>query len=270
MSELGENTEHVGVPTVLEALQSLLIAIPNESRLDPGATPHQLRKLRRRIREVIQRLEHLLQEADPVKLPAFLFDPGDAVVVGELIAKTLLLQPRQKLTSLEDFYGSGVYAIYYNGPFDTYQPLIGHETPVYVGKADPENPNAINATEQGRSLRKRLATHARTISSASNLDAADFDVRYLVVRSAWQGTAEHYLINRFMPIWNKETKICYGFGKHGDNAETRRNERSPWDTLHPGRSWATGSENVDNRRTIDEIRARITAHFEEYPPGDNV
>ena len=53
----------------------------------------------------------------------------------------------------------------------------------------------------------------------------------------------NYLIDRFKPIWNNETKVCFGFGKHGDNAATRRNTVSPWDTLHPGRPWATGGRN---------------------------
>jgi len=262
--------ELISPKTALAALEELLKAIPNGSFLAPGATPNQLRRLREQIVVVLDRLQNLLHEADPVKLPSFIFDPGDAQVVGELIAHTLLLQPRQTLSGLPEFYGSGVYAIYYNGPFGAYGPLVGHETPIYVGKADPANSHASTAREQGRTLCKRLAEHAKTISSAENLELFDFDVRYLVVRSAWQGTAEHYLINRFHPIWNKETRICYGFGKHGDSAETRSNARSPWDTLHPGRKWAKGPENVANKSSVAEIEARIAAHFVSVPPVKKV
>ena len=53
-----------------------------------------------------------------------------------------------------------------------------------------------------------------------------------------QNGAENYLIDLFKPIWNSEIGICYGFGKHGDDPGTRKNLRSPWDSLHPGRDWA--------------------------------
>ena len=36
------------------------------------------------------------------------------------------------------------------------------------------------------------------------------------VQSHWQGAAEGYLINLFRPVWNNETDVCYGLGKHGD------------------------------------------------------
>jgi hypothetical protein len=42
-------------------------------------------------------------------------------------------------------------------------------------------------------------------------------------------------------------------------------ERSPWDTLHPGRDWATGGNNTPNRRSVDKIRADIAEHFRKYP-----
>ncbi len=265
-TEQEDGDQKISPKTASDALQALLQAIPEGSALDPGATIPQLRKLRKQILVVLRRLERLLQEADPVQLPTLMFDPGDAQVVGELIANTLLHQPRQGLETLPQFYGSGVYALYYNGPFRAYSPLVGHETPIYVGKADPANSHAVTAADQGRTLRNRLSEHAKTIAAAENLELPDFEVRYLVVRSAWQGTAEHYLINRFRPIWNKETKICYGFGKHGDSPKTRKNKRSPWDTLHAGRKWASGPENVDNKSSVAEIEAHIAAHFVAVPP----
>lgn len=265
-----EEKEWISPKTALDALQSLLQAIPEGSPLDPAASASQLRKLRKEIVVVLARLEGLLQEADPVKLPTFMFDPADAHIVGELIANTLLVQPRQSLESLPQFYGSGVYALYYNGSFRIYSPLIGHETPIYVGKANPAHSHATTPTEQGKTLRKRLAEHAKTIAAAENLKLADFEVRYLVVRSAWQGTAEHYLINFFRPIWNKETKMCNGFGKHGDSAQTRKNKRSPWDTLHMGRKWAKGPENIANKSSVTEIEKRIAAHFIAVPPVEKI
>jgi hypothetical protein len=88
----------------------------------------------------------------------------------------------------------------------------------------------------------------------------------LVVKSAWQETAEDYLIAMFKPIWNNEMGVCYGFGKHGDAAKTRANRRSPWDTLHPGRKWATTSDNVPNEKSVTQILAEIAGHFAKFPP----
>ena len=63
-----------------EALQSLLNVIPEDLALDPKASSSQLRKLRKQIEVVLERLGTLLQEADPVKLPTYIFDPADAHV----------------------------------------------------------------------------------------------------------------------------------------------------------------------------------------------
>ena len=84
--------------------------------------------------------------------------------------------------------------------------------------------------------------------------------------SAWQGTAETYLIREFTPIWNDETRICYRIGKHGDAAKTCSNTRSPWDTLHPGRKWAGAVGNTPNPLSPDEIAERIAAHYVAHPP----
>jgi hypothetical protein len=61
------------------------------------------------------------------------------------------------------------------------------------------------------------------------------------------------------------------FGKHGDDAKTRANKRSPWDTLHPGRTWAANSS-VD-ARTVHQIQNDLQAHFSNskiYPTLDDV
>ena len=101
---------------------------------------------------------------------------------------------------------------------------------------------------------------------AQNLNVADFECRYLVVKSAWQNTAETYLINGFMPVWNDEVGICFGIGKHGDSAATRKNTRSPWDTLHPGRKWAGTDNNTPNPMSSDEIKTQIANHYLNHPP----
>ena len=126
---------------------------------------------------------------------------------------------------------------------------------------------ASTPEEQGEKLWQRISMdHLKSIGRATNLNLEDFDCRYLVVKSAWQKTAEDYLIDLFKPIWNNEMKICFGFGKHGDSSETRNNSRSPWDTLHPGRPWAGTVATRDNRQSALEIQQKVLEHFTRHPP----
>jgi hypothetical protein len=167
--------------------------------------------------------------------------------------------------TLPRFYGSGVYALYYDGHFPAYAPLIGSDTPIYLGKVDPASADAQSPQEQGDKLWQRLVKdHLRSIDAAENLDAGDFTCRSLVVKSAWQSTAELYLIDRFKPVWNKEAGVCFGIGKHGDRAATRTNIRSPWDELHPGRRLA--SDQPPNPRGADGIAEDIAEHFKKHSP----
>jgi hypothetical protein len=229
-------------------------------RTAAGLTPRARRALDAEIRDVMDRLGKLLHELDPIRQPAAVFDPSNPKVIGRFIALALVAQSRQPLASVEKFYGSGVYAIYYRGPLPTYAALSGAETPIYVGQAAPAVGNARTPMEQGDRLSRRLEDHRKNIGKATTtLAIGDFDYRALVVQSGWETPAEDYLIHLFRPIWNSETNILYGLGKHGDAAETRGNRRSPWDTLHPGRDWAAGSK-LD-ARTITQITEDLTRHF---------
>lgn len=252
--------------TLLKALRSLLDTLPIDVAEVSGLTTTRRQQLRRDIEQAIDELQRLLTALDPIKLPPHVLDPSDPQVIGRLIVDTLLVQERHDLRVVPKFYGSGVYALYYSGSFDVYQPIARSDHPIYVGKADPKAHGAITPIQQGTRLWDRLNDHRKSVIAAENLDLDDFDCRYLVVKSAWQGTAERYLIERFKPIWNNETGICYGFGKHGDDPATRANTRSPWDTLHPGRKWAMKLGTPGYNLTIDEIKARITEHFRLNPP----
>jgi hypothetical protein len=214
------------------------------------------------LRGLISRVDRFLRDLDPVRQPRFMFDPGDPAVVGRFIALALISQPRLPLADVERFYGSGVYALYYKGGFRAYKPISGTETPIYVGKADPQSDTAKRPIEQGDRLWGRLRDHLRNIGKADNtLKTGDFQFRSLVVQSGWQGAAEDYLIHLFKPVWNNETNICYGLGKHGDDPETRANLRSPWDTLHPGRNWAWRDAKMKDARSRDQILSDLKKHF---------
>lgn len=252
-----------------EALRKLLAVLPekpSDAMIDAIVVSRRNR-LRDEIHEAIRRLTELADRLDPVRQPSVSFDPSHPETIGRFIASTLLEQPRQPLATLPRFYGSGVYGIYSRSDFRAYAPIRNTETPIYVGKADPKSIDAATPREQGDKLWARLVTdHAKNIKAATNLKIEDFDCRFLVVRSAWQKTAEDYLISRFKPIWNSETRICFGFGKHGDRPEKRSNTRSPWDTLHPGRKWAASDGNSPNPLSPDEIIEQILQHYRANPP----
>ena len=214
------------------------------------------------LQELLARFQAAIREADPIRQPEAMFDPSDPDVLGRIAALAVVAQERHDLGSLRSFYGSGVYAIYYGGPHPAYAQVAGTETPLYVGKSDPAKQKALTPQDQGTKLFGRLKEHARSINRAENLDINDFQCRFLVVQSGWEGAAETRLIQLFRPVWNNEIKVCYGIGKHGDDPGTRENGRSPWDTLHPGRPWAIN----EPQKSVEQILAEISRHYEETPP----
>lgn len=249
------------------ALRELLACIPDGTPNREGLSDSKAKKLAREIREAIERLRKLGQDIDAIRQPATVFDPYRPEVLGRFTGETMLAQVRHPMTDVTSFYGSGVYALYYRGEFRAYKPIKDTETPIYVGKANPASTLAASPEDQGAKLAARIGEHAKSIRLAKNLRLEDFDCRYLVVKSGLQTAAEDFLIERFRPVWNNETKICKGFGKHGDAHTTRANTRSEWDTLHPGRRWATAEGNKPNQKTPNEIIESILAHFAEHPPN---
>jgi Eco29kI restriction endonuclease len=81
--------------------------------------------------------------------------------------------------------------------------------------------------------------------------------------------AEDYLIRLFRPIWNKETKIIQGFGKHGDAPTTRKNKVSSWDVLHEGRAAAGHGVNPE-QKSLAQLTQQLTDHFVKYPAYKNL
>lgn len=225
---------------------------------------HKRRRLETEIKAAIDDLTTLLLRLDPIAQPTSVFDPSNPKVVGRFVALALVAQDRHRLSDIPKFYGSGIYAIYYTGDFPAYQAISGSETPIYVGKASPNASNARTPLEQGAKLCARLNEHSKNIAKAvTTLKLSDFEFRSLVVQSGWETAAEDYLIHLFRPIWNSETNILYGLGKHGDAATTRANRRSPWDTLHTGRAWAAGS--TDDAKSVTQIDSELAAHFGAHP-----
>jgi hypothetical protein len=152
------------------------------------------------------------------------------------------------------FTGAGVYALYYVGGIKRYTPLVDADVPIYIGRAVAENSNygdpaGLNTLK----LFNRIEKHARSVREASEtLALDDFRVRFLVIDDAWIVLAERALLRAYRPvIWNA---VMSGFGGN-PSGTPRRNARSIWDTVHPGRSRAG---NVCNRAfTLAEMLERI-------------
>ncbi len=174
------------------------------------------------------------------------FNPLDKKNLAMSVAKELLARPLEALPT-QPFIGAGVYAIYYTGkhrPYPLYQsiavnnPYDQDAEPIYVGKAMP--PGARTGgfgldTNPGAALFHRLREHAMSIQQAKNLSLDDFLCRYLIVDDIWIPLAEALLIDMFAPVWNT---VIPGFGNHDPGRGRHKQQRSSWDTLHPGRPWA--------------------------------
>jgi hypothetical protein len=260
-------------PGKLERLAVQLRELSDELAREEAAqlAAPRAKKVRKTISEAYEKLRKVMEDLDPIKHPGFVFDPSNPNVAGRIVGITMIAQPRKPLANVEKFYGSGVYAIYYNGDFPAYAAISRREHPIYVGKADPADPSSKTAMEQGDKLSGRLNEHRKNIAKATTtLKLEDFEYRALVVQTGWQSAAENYLIDLFKPIWNNEVGISYGFGKHGDAPETRANLRSPWDTLHHGRDWAHRDPDMKDARPAKRIIEDIAQHLAEYPPLDSI
>jgi hypothetical protein len=175
-------------------------------------------------------------------MPQGSFDPADPKAIGRMVSIALLAQPLIPLSRVQPSYGSGVYAIYYRGDHPLYYGISGSETPIYVGKADPASDDASNAREQGPKLTGRLLEHSGTIETAeayadrlpshlSHIRLVDFVCRKLVCATNAQLVAEKHLIHMFWPVWNSETKACWGMSKQSPSA--------PYAAARPMRVWSS-------------------------------
>jgi hypothetical protein len=172
------------------------------------------------------------------------YNPLDKMNLGKSVAQALLEQAVIALSNTTELGGAGVYAIYYTGSFSAYESVAGRNRngefvqPIYVGKAIPKGGRKGGITadaSKGTALRERLRQHAASIEQASNLELSDFYYRCLVVDDIWIPLGENMLIETFRPVWNI---VIDGFGNKDPGNRRATQHRSPWDVLHPGRSFA--------------------------------
>lgn len=193
------------------------------------------------------------------------FNPLDKRNLGESVAGALLKRLVGPLPPAEKFLGAGIYAIYYVGDFQPYRIITernrdGQFTqPIYVGKAVP--PGARKGgfgldTAPGTALLKRLVEHGNSIKAVKNLKPVHFFCRYLIADDIWIPLGESLLIERFQPLWNV---LIERFGIHDPGIGRKKQVRSKWDTLHPGRRLA--ADLPPNPKTSAALKQLIEDFF---------
>lgn len=198
------------------------------------------------------------------------YNPLEKKNLAVSVAEAMLNRPVSHLPP-DSFEGAGIYAIYYTGDFEAYKRIAEKnregkfEAPIYVGKAVPAGARKGGfglGLSPGNVLYRRLEEHATSIIQARNLNIEDFFCRYLVVDDIWIPLGESLLIEKFSPLWNK---VIDGFGNHDPGKGRYNQQRSRWDTLHPGRSWA--ERLAPNKETVEQILEKIKIFFET--PGQS-
>jgi hypothetical protein len=208
------------------------------------------------------------------------YNPLAKESLGKSVADALLEREPSVLHPREKFIAAGVYAIYYDGPFKAYAPLVEKsreaakhgtaETPIYIGKAVPAGARKGGfglGASPGLVLYNRLVEHADTIREArSTLKLDHFRCRYIAVEDIWIPLGESMLIEMFSPVWNK---LLGGFGNHDPGSGRYKQQRSFWDTVHPGRPWA--EKCADNTlKTRDELLDACRRYLEGKPVDSQI
>jgi len=76
-----------------------------------------------------------------------------------------------------------------------------------------------------------------------------------VLDPVWIGLTEQVLIAEARPLWNV---VVEGFGINAPGRGRSSQQRSRWDTLHPGRPEVANLQ--DREETAEAIMAAIAAH----------
>jgi len=205
------------------------------------------------------------------------YNPLDRANLEKSIATAILDRPVVPIPcSVRDrMVGSGVYALYYTGPFGLYEPLarrnreVPFSYPIYVGKAAPKGARTGAEPEEGDKykLYLRLQQHARSIRK-TDLNVADFHCRYLVVEDIWIPLGESLLIRQFQPLWN--SLLFGGFGNNDTGGNRAAQDLSAWDLLHPGRRAKPLSAEDEARRqtAADAVAQYMLALRTTDPPSE--
>lgn len=180
------------------------------------------------------------------------YNPLDLETLGQSLVREMERRAPETLEEIVSFPGSGVYFLYYVGSAFPYAEMgefnATHNCvlPIYVGRAKD------NGAREGTSpfdpvtkplLFERLNEHRNNIlrtqatrDTAYPISVSDFRCRYLVSMPLWVPLAEAMAIRGYRPLWNSKLQ---GFGIHDPGGGRATQKRSEWDTLHPGRAFAS-------------------------------
>lgn len=181
------------------------------------------------------------------------YNPIDELALIESATRQLEAQPFYKLSELSKFNGSGVYALYYTGTNENYKTRLSK--PIYIGKAcGGKSRKGLKYSATGTALYRRLKDHAKSISQVDNLNINDFYFRFMLTGEAVGVLTEWALIQRYRSVWNC---VIDGFGNHDQGKARRTQQRSAWDTLHPGRKWAESytEPNKSMPKVLDQLKS---------------
>lgn len=192
------------------------------------------------------------------------YNPLDKLNLGRSIEAELLSGEPTPLVEVDHIEGAGMYVIYYTGAFEPYRPISAanaHELvqPIYVGKAIPKGGRKGGLSKDarlGKPMAERLRQHATSVNEVGNLDLSDFWVRSLMVDDVWIPLGENMLIDSFKPLWNAAVD---GFGNKDPGKRRATQFKSPWDVLHPGRSFT--EKLGDSTLTADLVLGRVEDFF---------
>lgn len=177
--------------------------------------------------------------------------------------------PVHPLPLQEKFPGTGVYALYYTGRYETYDRYadlnrLEYKYPIYVGKAVPKGWRQSRISHDTTSkpsfeLCSRIREHSRNIEQVDGIELGEFSCRFVIFEAEGSdmiGTIEAALIKLNRPLWNSALD---GFGNHTPGAGRFNQAKSDWDVIHAGRAWADKCTGIPRERS--EILARIASHL---------
>jgi hypothetical protein len=184
--------------------------------------------------------------------------------VVEIAVQFFINTPLQPLPVEQVFPGTGVYALYLLTHGGIYRDVADPNAvrPIYAGKAVAAGWRTARTSHivPGRALFSRLQQHGRSIEQTQNLTLIDFRCRFMIlteIESDLIAPVEAAIIRRFRPLWNTTVD---GFGNHDPGSGRYHQAMSEWDTLHPGRLWATRL--TGNRIDREIVVAKIAAYIE--------
>jgi hypothetical protein len=168
--------------------------------------------------------------------------------------------PVYELSQSNKLKGQGVYLLVYRGEFSAYLPIAeanrgGSFTfPIYVGKAW-----AMSKHRSQKVAAERAGRHRRSIELVENLNLRDFALRFIELPWDRVETTERALIEMYAPLWNL---ALHGFGNKHPGAGRDGQRKSPFDSLHPGRTFA---ESLPPGIASDTVLcAEIDAHVRQW------